>query len=429
MLYLYIYIDNPLNNLKNSRTVLAISIASMLLFSGTNAFAVDSGTLPDEVSNGIIGISSLDPVGGAAPTFFGNGGYSADGCGTNSGLCTLEAEVPAGSTVEKAFLYLVAVGDLGPSTTVELDAIPIILDKLTQNNHAFLTSYRADVTAQVAAKVGGGGGITTFDADELSNTSAKDGTALVVIFSNPVEPQTSVIVLDGGLTSTGAETLVGLAEPLDKTVPGFSAIMSLGISFSAQDQSGLATNLCGVDTGQDSKVDINGVRLSSCAGNLDDGVGGVSNGILITVGGVGDNTANPLDPLQEAADGGVPRVDEDELYDLEPFLSQGDTVIDIDTVNDSGDDNIFLSVIAITAKASLENCFNGIDDDGDGLVDQADPDCQVEEPPVVGGELLSIDSTALVLAGIQTSSVWILSVLAGIGSVAFATLYIKTKRD
>ncbi|MGH9910645.1 MAG: hypothetical protein ACRD32_08390, partial [Nitrososphaerales archaeon] len=263
--------------LKTSRTVLAISIATMLMFSGTNAFAVESGTLPDVVNDDIFGTSDLDPVDGMAPLFFGNGGYSADGCGINSGLCPLDAEVPAGSTVVKALLYLAGVGDLGASTTVELDGVPIILDKLTQNTHSFLTSYRADVTTQVAAKVGGGGGITTFDVDELGSTFSKDGTALVVIFSNPGEPETSVIVLDGGLTSTGAETLVGLAEPLDKTIPGFSAIMSLGISFSAQDQFGLGgSNLCGVESGQDSKVDINGVRLSSCAGNLDDGVVPVS---------------------------------------------------------------------------------------------------------------------------------------------------------
>ena len=48
---------------------------------------------------------------------------------------------------------------------------------------------------------------------------------------------------------------------------------------------------------------------------------------------------------------------------------------------------------------------------------------------VVGGESLPIDSSALLLAGVQTNSVWILSALAVIGSVAFGTLYIKTKRD
>ena len=50
-------------------------------------------------------------------------------------------------------------------------------------------------------------------------------------------------------------------------------------------------------------------------------------------------------------------------------------------------------------------------------------------PDMVGGQLLPIDATALLVAGAQTNAVWILSALAVIGSVAFGTLYIKTKRD
>ena len=38
-------------------------------------------------------------------TFNGHGGYSADGLGQNGPGGTLQAEVPAGSTVQKAFLY------------------------------------------------------------------------------------------------------------------------------------------------------------------------------------------------------------------------------------------------------------------------------------------------------------------------------------
>ena len=48
---------------------------------------------------------------------------------------------------------------------------------------------------------------------------------------------------------------------------------------------------------------------------------------------------------------------------------------------------------------------------------------------MVGGQLLPIDATALLVAGAQTNAVWILSALAVVGSVAFGTLYIKTKRD
>jgi len=48
---------------------------------------------------------------------------------------------------------------------------------------------------------------------------------------------------------------------------------------------------------------------------------------------------------------------------------------------------------------------------------------------VVGGELLPIDSTALILAGLQTSAIWMLPVLAGVAGSAFGVLYIKSRRN
>jgi len=48
-------------------------------------------------------------------------------------------------------------------------------------------------------------------------------------------------------------------------------------------------------------------------------------------------------------------------------------------------------------------------------------------PDVVGGESLSIDSTALVLAGLQTSAIWMLPILAG--AVGAGAYYIKTRMN
>ena len=50
-------------------------------------------------------------------------------------------------------------------------------------------------------------------------------------------------------------------------------------------------------------------------------------------------------------------------------------------------------------------------------------------PDIVGGEFLSIDSTALLLAGLQTSAIWMLPVLAGVAGSAFGILYIKSRRN
>jgi len=48
---------------------------------------------------------------------------------------------------------------------------------------------------------------------------------------------------------------------------------------------------------------------------------------------------------------------------------------------------------------------------------------------IVGGELLPINTTALLVAGAQTNAVWIMSALAVIGSVAFGALYITSKKS
>ena len=53
----------------------------------------------------------------------------------------------------------------------------------------------------------------------------------------------------------------------------------------------------------------------------------------------------------------------------------------------------------------------------------------VTDECLVGGELLPIDTTALLLAGAQTNAVWIMSSLAVIGSIAFGALYIISKKN
>jgi len=71
---------------------------------------------------------------------------------------------------------------------------------------------------------------------------------------------------------------------------------------------------------------------------------------------------------------------------------------------------------------SPEICDDLIDNDGDGFIDGADPDCQIAPPEdVIGGEIIPLDTTSLILAGAQTFS-WmipvVLSVL-GIGLFVF----------
>jgi hypothetical protein len=285
--------------------------------------------------------------------FNGQGGYSADGLGQDGTGGTIQADVPSGSTVEKAFLYGTYWGTTDPSAgdrTIDFDGTSVVTTTIGDDGN-FVSTTRADVTAQVAAKVAGGGAVTNFAVN--SDPPSLNGVGLVVVYSNPSRPQTTVAVLDGTASQTGDTTTFTYAAPLDKTATGFSATMSLGVGHGYQGGAvaDAGTSTCGTGIDQSSLVDVNGTRLTSCAGNYDDGFG--DNGRLITVGGVGDSAANPSDPLQRPADGGTPRTTDDELYDIAPFTSQGDTQLTIATSNPSKDDDLFLAVVQIAAEASI----------------------------------------------------------------------------
>jgi hypothetical protein len=124
--------------------------------------------------------------------------------------------------------------------------------------------------------------------------------------------------------------------------------MSLGIGFGYQ-----------VGSPQYSIVDVNGRRLTTSAGGSDDGV--AENGGLITVGGIGDSTANPPDPYFVGGSTGDTTRYDDELYDLgqgnpvnsSPFVANGDTSTVINTSNPSNNDNIFFLGINVTAEATV----------------------------------------------------------------------------
>jgi hypothetical protein len=306
--------------------------------------------------------------------FNGHGGFSSDGLGQVEAGGTIQADVPAGSTVQKAFLYGTYYFDPAPvlaDRTIDFDGTMVEMAQISGpvSGCCQLSTTRADVTAQVAAKVGGGGGVTNFTVN--TDPVTLDGVALVVVYANAAQPENTIALLDGSASTTGDTATFLLASPLDKTVPGFQATMALGSGFSYQ---GVDGHVCG--GGQYSIVDVNSQRLTSCAGNYDDGAG--FNGSLITVGGVGDSTNNPADPNSQTGE-------DDELYNLEPFLAQGATSIEIKSSNPSDNDNLFLAVISIAAKATVtnEDCDDGVDNDGDGLVDGNDPDCVVvpPEPP------------------------------------------------
>ena len=316
-------------------------------------------------TSSLASLQLLQPNASVRATFFGKGGFSSDGLGQNGVGGTVQADVPNGSTVVQAYLYGSYYANTQPDATartINFDGTNVILQTLpnSEAGRAGLSTARAVVTAQVAAKVGAGEGITNFSVN--TDPSTLDGVALVVIFSNPNLPDTTVAVVEGGSKQTGDQVTFNFANAINPTQPGFLATMAIGSGFSYQ---GVAGHGCGKS--QYSILDINGQLLTNCAGNYDDGI--AANSGLITVGGVGDSFDNPTPPGSPATD--------DELYDLKPFLSAGDTQLLINMTNPSQDDNLFLAIIATTGQAQVttEVCDNGVDDDGDGLIDANDPDC------------------------------------------------------
>ena len=250
-------------------------------------------------------------------TFNGKYAVSTDGWGSTTQTGTIRASVPAGATVAAAYLYTSTTGAI-TSAGGTLQGNPVTYTGLGLND--YIEAGRTEVTSIVAPIINGGpGGTYTFTITETDR--AQDGSALVVVYQLPSLPVSTVAILDGFSASTGDTTVLNFASPLNPAAPGFFAEMRLGIGYSCCDQR--------------STVTVNGTVITENAGNNDDSADAVlSNGNLITVGGY-DDPFSPLLPTYE---------NDHERYNLVPYITAGQTSIQVDTLNPSADDNIFLAV-------------------------------------------------------------------------------------
>ena len=293
---------------------------------------------------GLSGVASASLT--SAGTWNGNVGLSVDGIGSNnSPVGTVQATIPVGATILQAYLYSAGTPypwySDSPTTLAQYNAAGITLAGNAITNFSTLVgavatprpdigqwyTARADVTALVQSLTAGA--VTnsfnwTVDEGRLNNRI--DGEILAIVYSDPSLPTGAVAFLDGGQNTGGETSTVNLGAPLtDPTAAGFRAELGLGISFSC----------CDI---QFSTVRINGATATSNAGNNDDGLV-VTDGSLITVGGIGDTPANNQSYANDH-----------ELYDLRPFLHTGDTSFSIFTQNPSSDDNIFFSSLYLTGQ-------------------------------------------------------------------------------
>ncbi len=279
-------------------------------------------------------------------SFVGNYAVSSDGWGSTTQQGTIQAFVPAGATVTAAYLYtstanngsLAGVGGTLAGNTVSYSS----LGTIPSPTCCSLTAARADVTSIIKPLIdGGAGGTYNFNITETS--SSQDGSALVVVYQHASLGLSTVAIMDGYARTEGDVATLNFAQPLDPSAAGFFAEMRLGIGFS-----------CGVVNGcadQASTVHVNGALLTDTAGGIDDSdvgpLGAAANGRLITVGGDNDPFSNGLSYAENR-----------ERYDLVPFVSGGDTSLEIRTTNASRDDNIFLAIFHVSGEAAVcdPNC-------------------------------------------------------------------------
>ncbi len=286
---------------------------------------------------------------------------SEDAIGTNdpSGGPVSVQKNDSAATVQAAYLlaagtpgYVMQNGDVTLNGT-SLSFAPA--DSVVGNFG--VNSVWADVTSIVKPVVDAAApGNVAFTAAEPNNTGSIDGEILAVIMNDPTLPtDNTVSFLFGALDTTGDNFSIGLASPLNLSDPNLSLTMSIGDSFGYQGPPA---------TGQFSTISVNGTLMTSSAGGNDDSVckfdvpqdfANCGDGELITVGGIGDSTANPPDPTATDSTCGAPgppRCD-DELYNLLPFVKNGDTSIQVNTTNPSTNDNIFFTGFQLDSAAAV----------------------------------------------------------------------------
>jgi Bacterial Ig-like domain (group 1) len=298
---------------------------------------------------------------------YGKVTLSVDGIGTNAATGILSVEKPAGATVRKAYLAAASIYPttslyIMPQNGIKIDGVGInnwVQD--TNNNNGLENAigsrnYFANVTEIVRAKLDAApAGRVDFTISELDSAEI-DGEILAVVFDDPNQNSNNSVVLMFGSQEPDGDTFNLLfASPIVQQ-PNFKVDFSLGITYSARNQNS-QTSVVDVTRIDPSGTPQSPRRLTSDAGGPDDGLPNPNqtqpdNGALITVGGLGDSNANPTDPNSESQ---TDARNDDELYNLAPFMQNGDTKLKVLSNNISGDDNIFFAAFAVQGASAVVN--------------------------------------------------------------------------
>jgi len=305
----------------------------------------------DDDNDGILDINERNVTAPVGVDAYFTGAYtlSVDGGADNS---TVEITRPAGATV--AAVYVVSADTPGtdqtPASDITVDGIPVTLDQTETSRQAVQGGYYninrwGEVSDQLADYLNAlPEGENTLSMSEVI-PSRSNGHMIVVVWNDPNSVNNLVALNFSSLpTSEGSNVSIPVSA-LNTNAPNFDLQVGLGISHSVG------------NTNDRTTVNINGQTITTTASGADDGYTSV--GGLITVGGTNDMPA-PND-----------RPNDREVYDLTPFVNDGDTSIDITTSSTHAYD--YLGLVWITGT-NIDPISVERDTDGDGVADEVDID-------------------------------------------------------
>lgn len=268
---------------------------------------------------------------------------STDGLGTTSSSGTLQVEKPSSqATVRKAFLMASqkSTGTSSPTPRASLQGTQITYSKEVSGQTL------SDVTSIVASIVDTApAGITNLT---LSGADNAEGYGLAVVFYDPSLPYSGSVVLSFGRADmVGSTTKFDFSTVLDKQTY-MDVTMSLGISFGYQGDNASNSHSCTSYSGciQRSNISLTldnsntPIYITSTAGGADDAVGTLTNGNLLTVGGVGDTVSKPVNSTSSTT---TTTPIDSEIYSLIDVLPNGTQSFSLTSSNPSFDDVLFFA--------------------------------------------------------------------------------------
>lgn len=261
---------------------------------------------------------------------------------------TITLPKPVGATtVNKVFIYyahtLLTGSELG-ANAITVNGVNPNLSTYTASGSSLVGYTRyAEVSTTATAFVNtlntlAAGTNTSVTINEGVNSAKIDGVGILVLWNVPSKPLGRFVIQMGTLiTGPLPASQSFTVNAIDKTLPGFSATMGVGISFSTGDFNG-NYQLSQLKIGAATPTAI----VTNKAGGYDDGV--LANGALITLGGYGDSPNTN---------------DADELYDVASFLTNGQTqisysLLDVDNVYDD-----YINVVYFTSTGISSPCLAG----------------------------------------------------------------------